>query len=309
MRIFGSQVKIIYNRIDSSAYDGLYAGKGDTSGREIAYNYITDCCLSLADGGGIYTYGHSSSTQQDIFHHNIVVNAWGYLGGCAAATTQCSPLPEPCRGAAYGIYVDEQANHRVLEHNTVINGGEAGVFFHWTQDNRLAHNTLFGSAGYQVVLSGRNDPRFVLQGNDVEANLLIAAEPNQRTFKLMVDYGSLDFGDSNDNTFYHPAGERHMTVCRGYGEDQCTSYSLAEWVGLSGKDSRSKDLSSLAGLQGSQARPVCFINPSLETLSIDVSQSAYLDVSGKPVTGTAILDPFESLVLWAPVGAPAPGGY
>ena len=300
--ISGSHAQIINNRVDRSGYTGIYIG-GQTSGREIAYNYVTNSCLSLSDGGGIYTGGHSSSTEQDHFHHNIVTDVWGYLGGCAEYRNSYLNSPALCRGEAYGIYLDEEGNNRVFERNTVINGGDVGIFFHWVRDNRLAGNTLYGNARCQILFSGNDDPRFILQGNEVKDNLLIATGPDQMTFQLNVDYNDVHFGDSDDNCFFHPQGEKPIAVLRDLGEGRCTTYSVAEWHNLSGEDSHSKDLSFPVGLDGHQQTPAIFMNPSMQTATIDLSGQDYLNIDGNVISGKVSLGSFESIVLFPRVAA------
>lgn len=305
--IYGSHARILRNRVDRSGYTGIMVG-GNTSGKEIAYNYVTNSCLSLSDGGGIYTAGHSDSNEYDYFHHNIVTDVWGYLGGYAELAALCAQSPASCRGGAVGIYLDEEGNHRAFEHNTVIAGGDSGIFFHWTRDNTVTGNTLFGNAKHQIIFSGHADPRNVLQSNDMQSNLLIATDTAQMTFQLNVDYHNIDFGESDGNYFYHPNNTKHVIVCRDLGGDLCTRYSLEEWQRLSGKDPNSVDL-SLAGPAGADTGiPVIFINPSMEPLVMDLGTSTFLDVYGQLIKTSVTLAQFESVVLFPLTGTAGGSG-
>lgn len=307
--IGGSQSNVINNRVDRSSCTGIYID-GETSGREIAYNYITNACLSLSDGGGIYTGGHSPSSEPDKadrYHHNIVVNVWGYIGGCAAYRDLCSKSPALCRGAGYGIYLDEEGNNRVFEDNTVLSCGGAGIYLHWTRDNRLVRNTACGNAEHQILLAGKNDPRFMLQDNDMQGNLLIAAEPSQMTLQLNTDYNNVHFGDSDGNYFYHPAVARSIGVYRdvaGLGYRAC---SLGEWQRLSSLDRNSRDLSPAGGATAARDVPTVFTNPSMAAKTFDLEGQSYRDANGDVVEGTITLGPFASRVLFRQ-GAPDEGG-
>ena len=294
----GSRARVINNQVCGSGYSGLYVS-GDTSGKEIAYNYITKSCLSLSDGGGIYTGGHSSLEEHDTFHHNIITDVWGYLGGCASHEQACSQSsPLLCRGGTCGIYLDEQGNHRVFEDNTVINGGDFGIFFHWTGDNRLARNTLFGSEYCQILLAGKDDLRFILHDNDLFENQLIATGPEQKTFQLNMDYSNVDFGQADGNIFYHPTTQKHIGVRMDIDGTRSAVYSLREWQGLSYKDLHSRDLSPLDSNDNTDVRPVIFANPTMETDRIDLGAIEYMDINGNSVKDTVLLDPFESIVLF-----------
>ena len=298
MAVNGSRTRVLNNRIDRSGYDGLYAGRGETSGREIAYNYITNSCLALSDGAGIYTDGHSSSLEIDTFHHNIITDVWGWRGGWARGEASYAGSTQSGRGEAYGIYVDEQGNNRIFEYNTVLHCGTAGMFFHWTQDNRLAHNTLYGNARCQILLAGRDDPRFTLRDNVTQGNLLIATTPDQKTLQVNLDTNDVDFGDSDQNRFYHPQSQRHITVCQYLGGDPCTAYSLAEWREVSGQDAHSIDLSPSNDQGAGSALSVIFANPSMGTMDVDLAGEEYWDVEGNLVKGKVSLGPFESIVLF-----------
>jgi len=298
MAINGSCTRVLNNRIDRSGYDGLYAGRGDTSGREIGYNYITNSCLALADGAGIYTDGRSSSSEPDTFHHNIVADVWGWRGGWARYEASDTGSTQSGRGEAYGIYVDEQGNNRIFEYNTVLHCGTAGMFFHWAQDNRLSHNTLYGNAKCQILFVGRQDPRFTLRDNVTQGNLLIATTPDQKTLQVNLDTNDVRFGECDQNRFYNPQNQRHIRVCQDRGGDPCVSYSLAEWREVSGQDAHSIDLSPSEGQGGGLALSVIFANPSMGTLEVDLADQDYLDVEDKLVKGKVSLGSFESIVLF-----------
>jgi parallel beta-helix repeat protein len=301
MAVYGSRSRVIGNRIDRSGYNGLYAGRGDTSGREIAYNSITNSCLALSDGAAIYTDGRSSSSDPDCFHHNLISDAWGWQGGWAGAGGTCAPDAPLCGGEAYGIYLDEQGNNRIFEENTITRCATAGVFVHWAQDNRLANNTLYGNGRYQILLSGKSDPRFLLKGNVVTGNALIATAAGQRTLQVNLDYNDIDFGECDGNRFDHPQSLQHMAVCRDQGGTQCTSLSLVQWREVTGRDAHSVDLS-----RPGSALPVLLTNPSMAPASITLPGQEYVDLEGHTVKDQVVLDPYESLVL-LPQAAPSGG--
>jgi parallel beta-helix repeat protein len=304
----GRGTRVLYNRIDRSGYNGLYAGRGDTSGREIAYNYITHSCLALSDGAAIYTDGHSNSSEPDVFHHNIIADVWGWPGGWARHEVSDPGSTSSSREEAYGIYVDEQSNNRIFEYNTIRDCGTAGMLLHWTQDNRLAHNTLFGNGEYQLLLSGKEDPRFILRGNATHGNLFIATAPDQKTLQVNLDYSDLDFGDCDDNRYYHPENQRHLAVSKNLGGTPCTVYSLPQWRQVTGKDANSVDLSPSGGQAASSSLPILLDNPSTAAVVIDLAGQEYVDAEGRGVKAQVTLGPFESLVLFPRAVTPGEKG-
>jgi parallel beta-helix repeat protein len=296
--ITGRNAQILRNRVDCSAYTGILVG-GQTSGRRIAYNYVTNSCLSLADGGGIYTGGHSDSPEYDRYEHNIVADVWGYLGGWAEYEPSCTPPDGQCRGAGYGIYLDEQGNHRTFEYNTAVRCSSGGIYFHWTQGNQLVGNKLYGNGQCQLLLSGRNEPAFMLRENNVQENFLIATEPDQNSLQIEINYQGVDFGDCDHNYFYHPQGGRHIAIRQDLGEEELHSgYTLAAWTDFSGKDAHSMDLSPEVGPDGGLTTPVCLINPSMQTVDFDLAEHEYRDAYGDIVRRTASVGPFDSVILF-----------
>lgn len=294
--IHGDRARVIRNRVDRSGYTGIYIG-GDTSGKEIAYNYITNSCLSLSDGAGIYTSGKSPFEAYDSFHHNVVTDIWGYLGGSAEYRNRCSSSAGSCRGKAHGIYLDEEGNHRAFEYNTVVAGGDSGIFFHWTRDNRVIGNTLYGNARRQILFHGESESRFALRNNEMLGNLLIATEPNQVTFLLDVEDGNVNFGASDNNYFYSPGDARHIVLTKDPGDEEWIRYSLEEWQALSGHDIHSVDLWSSSGTPIVSGMPVVFVNPTTEPQVVDLQGTVFLDIFNQPVRKCVTIEPFGSVVL------------
>jgi parallel beta-helix repeat protein len=288
MAVFGIRTRVIGNRIDCTGYDGLYVGRGSTSGREVAYNYISNTCLCLADGAGIYTDGRSNSSEPDYIHHNIVADTMGWLGGWSGHE-RSSPI-----GEGYGIYIDEQANNRIIEYNTILNCSGPGIFVHWAQDNRLTSNILYGNGMCQLLLVGKDDPRFRLKGNIMSDNLLIATSPDKYTLRIQIDYSEIDLGGSDQNRYYHPTDQGHILLCAGQSI-ACNPMTLDQWQAISKMDLISADLSPHSDSMA--ASPVIFTNPSMCTSIIPLADSQYVDPCGRLVKDVIVLGAFESVVL------------
>jgi len=301
--VWGTHARCINNRVERSSYNGISVAWGATAGREIAYNYVTESCLSLSDGAGIYTGSYSDSPEPDYYHHNIVSDVWGCLAGWAPYAPPDRQCPALCRGEAHGIYLDERGNNRIFERNTVVNCGASGMFFHWTQNNSLINNVLYGNGLCQLLLSGGGNSLTFLRDNYAEGNLLVATATDQNTFRLVLESLDVGFGVSDENVFFHPESDKHLAICR-YGAvgPVCTPYSLHDWRDVTGQEQESTDLSATLKLPSNLGNPVIFINPSMDSRTVDLDGSKYLDTDRQPVEGVLSIDPFESVVLFPYAG-------
>ncbi|MFC1636911.1 right-handed parallel beta-helix repeat-containing protein, partial [Planctomycetota bacterium] len=192
----GGPFTCVYNnRIDRAGYTGLYI-ECRGLGREVCYNYITNVGLALSDAGGIYTASFHEGSEEDHIHHNIIKDAVG----CLSMIRRCDKgLPvtiEKYSGDTPGIYVDEEGNDRIIEHNTVINSHMAGIFFHWAPSNVVKKNTLYGNRRCQIYLSGKNAARKILENNKLFQNILFATDAVQKTLFLALNYNNVHFGQS-----------------------------------------------------------------------------------------------------------------
>lgn len=279
--------KIYNNRIDKTGYHGIYLGQR-ISGTEVSYNHITNTLLSLADGGAIYTGSYYDPPVQDFIRFNIIENAFGYTGGIKKSCTEKSL--SNCRGGGEGIYLDERTSQRVVENNTVINASK-GIFLHWTTNNEIRHNTLYGNKNSQIWFSGKDQPRYRLQNNLLLDNILYATEANQRTFTLAVTYNDLNFGYSDRNYFFNSYNNRNIYLL------PISYLALDEWQVKSGFDKQSKDISSLRDSNPDFSETQIVINPSMEQKDINFHHKSYCDVSGKNLDKKISLAAFESKIL------------
>jgi parallel beta-helix repeat protein len=311
IQINGTRQHVYNNRIDRTGSVGLYL-YGEARGREISYNYITDSGLALSDTGGLYTGSFADGPETDHIHHNIVENSLGCRTMDRTCDTGKTPTIETYAGDAHGIYVDEEGNNRIIEDNTVIGSSAAGIFFHWAFSNLVQRNTLYGNGVAQVWLSGKNAPRTTLVDDVFLDNILFATDAQQRTLYLGINYDNVHFGRSDRNYFYNPYNENHILVSR-YSSSQARTISdnltLRAWYLLSRYDGASREFSYLEQLPGiSLAEPRTsriVYNPTLDMATVDLAGKEYCDVQGNKISGSVVLQPFESRILIA-LGEPAP---
>ncbi|MCP4261430.1 MAG: hypothetical protein GY774_28600 [Planctomycetes bacterium] len=301
--IAGPFARVYNNRIDRAGYTGLYI-ECRSLGREVCYNYITNIGLALSDGGGIYTASFCEKPEKDHIHHNIIEDAIG----CLSMIRRCDKgLPvtiEKYSGDTPGIYVDEEGNKRIIEHNTVINSHMAGIFFHWAPSNVVRKNTLYGNGKCQIYLSGKNEVRKILENDELSQNIMFATDAEQKTLFLALNYNNVHFGQSDNNYFYNPFYRRHVFVSR-YDPNKNRwireNLILSQWRALSGYDGDSKEFSYLDQFDDitidRQKKSRIIYNTSLGVVSIDLESEEYCDVQGNKISGTVTLQPFESKIL------------
>jgi parallel beta-helix repeat protein len=307
--VVGPFARVYHNRIDRTGTVGLYL-HGGALGREVSYNHITNSALALSDTGAIYMAGRAEGSDKDYVHHNIIENTLGCETMDKGNDTGAPPTSPTYAGDAHGIYVDEEANHRIIEDNTVIRSSSAGIYFHWAPTNLVQRNTLYGNGMAQIRLSGKDEEHKALVEDVFLDNILFATDGKQRTLYLTMNYNNVRFGQSDRNYFYNPFADIHIFVSRyltpssGEWHDYLT---LSGWRTMSGYDRNSREFSYLNDLpQVTLARPTkakIVSNASLDANTVDLGPDLYCDVQGHGIRGKLTLQPFESKILISAVEA------
>ncbi len=314
--VWGPYTRVCHNRVDRTAKDALYLG-GQPIHREICFNHITNTGLALSDdGSGLYTAGYHPGPEEDYIHHNIFAESIGCNTMDKAYEAGLPVTIEKYGGGSPGLYVDEEGNNRIIEHNTIINTRYAGIFFHGAPGNLVRKNTCYGNKEMQVLLvgranwAGRTRDRMRLVDDIVQDNILFATDAQQRTLHLTTYYEDFHFGRSDRNYFYNPYANAHIHVdhyVAARNGHVRTTVPLDQWRAMSGYDRNSKDFFSLRQLsQVALASPVksrIVYNASLDVNTIDLGPDLYCDVQGNGIRGRLTLQPFESKILIAAVDA------
>jgi parallel beta-helix repeat protein len=298
--VSGPYARVYNNRVDRTAHKSLYFD-GDTLGRDISYNYITNGGLALTESGGLYTGGFYDKPEKDHIHHNIFENVFGCLSMDRNHDKGLPVTIEKYSGSAPGIYVDERGNNRIIEHNTVINSHMAGIFFHWAPGNVVRNNTLYGNKVAQIWFSGRDQSGERIVDEVVFDNIMFATDARQKTFYLGINYDNVHFGQSDGNYFYNPFSNWNIYLSRYTDEWVQDDLTLNRWRALSGYDANSKEFSYLDQFEDikidQQKESMIVYNPSLDVVSIDLESEKYCDVDGNKIYGSVSLQPFESKIL------------
>ncbi|MHC4354185.1 MAG: right-handed parallel beta-helix repeat-containing protein, partial [Planctomycetota bacterium] len=301
--IAGPRAQVYNNRIDRAGYTGLYL-EARGLGREVCYNYITNVGLALSDAGGIYTGSFNDGPEEDHIHHNIIKDAIGCLSMIRRCDKGLPVTVEKYSGDTPGIYVDEEGNNRIIEHNTVINSHMAGILFHWAPSNVVRNNTLYGNRKCQIWLSGKNSPRKILENDELYQNIMFATDADQQTLLIALNYNNAKFGQSDNNYFYNPYYPRHVFVSRYDARANRwirEKLTLKGWRESSGYDEHSKEFSYLEQLDDvtidRRRKSRIVYNASLDVVSIGLKSAKYCDVRGNKIYGSISLQPFESMIL------------
>jgi len=267
----------------------------------VSHNYITNVALAVSDGGGVYTGNFHDKPEKDHIHHNIIEDVIGCLSMDRNHDKGLPVTIEKYSGDSSGIYVDEQGNNRIIEHNTVINSHMAGIMFHRAPGNVVQNNTLYGNKEAQIWFSGRDQPGDRPVDEVVLDNIMFATDAQQNTLRLRTNYDHVHFGQSDRNYFYNPYRYSHIHVGRysyGWLEDDL---SLQRWRTMSGYDANSKEFSYLDQFEDitidHERESRIVYNPSLDAIRIDLESDKYCDVDGNKIYGSVSLQPFESRIL------------
>ncbi len=303
--VVGPSARVYGNRIDRTGTVGLYL-HGGALGREFAYNYITNSSLALSDTGAVYMAGRAEGPDKDRIHHNIIADTPGCQTMEKGNDTGAPSTSTTYAGDAHGIYVDEEANNRIIEDNTVLRSGAAGIYFHWAPANLVRRNTLYGNRMAQIRLSGKNEEHKALVEDVFLDNILFATDAQQRTLYFTMNYNNVRFGQSDRNYFYNPYADTHIFLSRyltGSSGEYHDYLTLSGWQDLSGYDRNSKEFSYLEQFPDLSLAEPCtsriIYNATLNPTTVDLQGKAYCDVRGNQVSGKVTLQPFESKILIA----------
>jgi len=126
----GSGTVINNNRIDSTGYCGIKFNGNNTIVRN---NHITNFCMTVADGGGIYTNGDNPPAgTYRIVEDNIVQYGIGNPFGTSHSTP----------GGAIGIYTDDRSYRCIIRRNTIGFCSRNAILLHNSQDMVVTDNLI-----------------------------------------------------------------------------------------------------------------------------------------------------------------------
>jgi len=223
----GFAMKVVGNRILNTGYIPLLFGNDSTL---VKYNYIDSFCLVKSDGGGIYSVGQSSSSNNvgRLVESNIVLNGIGENAG----TNSQDYWP------AEGIYLDDNATGVKVIGNTVANCGNNGIYLHNARNIIVEKNTFFNNR-VQFHTSADSRENFVTYMR-VQENILFSKKDSQKILFLNSYFDDIDqIGVFDNNNFSRPLDNGLFIQTNYYMNGaipQRKMFNLQEWKNESGND-------------------------------------------------------------------------
>jgi hypothetical protein len=221
------------NRIARTGYSGVTHTSGDgapANASVLEHNVIDSVCMTVADGGGIYTgYSHG-----DTIRHNVITHGYGNALGWNYGQGGY-------RGDRYVFGIDLMGDFDSLPaarastyHHNVIAHFEAGLFCNRDIIGVVANdNLIYGSRRADVLLKRRSG-QVANPPNRFTNNILYSfglAQPSLNIVHLGNPRDEKALGHFEGNYYGNPYAVRREPVLSEAGEDGLGDiyYSAAQW--------------------------------------------------------------------------------
>lgn len=226
MRVVGGVNFVRDNRIHNTGNSGIFVGETATVER----NVISNFCVTLNDGGGVYWDNGNNTLIQD----NIIRDA---VGNIESAATNYSVNGKILPGIYFGNAVIQNC---IVQRNTVSNCSIGIQVDHTmvSMNNQVKDNILFNN-GVQLNITdmsnvngpGATAPYYKASYNTVySGNQLYSLAPDQLCMQVWNYYqqGNVDFGSFTNNKLYNPYNEMSIRNWN-LGAGNTKTYSLERW--------------------------------------------------------------------------------
>ncbi|MCF6351042.1 MAG: right-handed parallel beta-helix repeat-containing protein [Flavobacteriaceae bacterium] len=226
INVLGDNNLIRSNKINNSGYNGIGFDGQNTI---LEYNFITNSCLSLDDGGGIYTWNSDYNlpgSAGSIIRNNIVLDTKGAPQGTS------NRFYKP----AEGIYIDDRIHNVTLEGNTVAYSGSSGIFIHNNKDITVTNNTLYGNDIQIKLGEGGNLAPNLMKNNILSQNVYYPLTEDQLNIQQTTSFtysNPVNFGAFDNNYYGNPYGDFNIL-------SENNIYSLENWQIFSSQDINSE---------------------------------------------------------------------
>lgn len=276
---YGNTIKFQNNRTDSAGYNAYtwFGGLRDTVYR----NYITNFCLTKADGSGIYTDGNLTSNPQtgSLVRSNIVDKGIGF----------------DANNAVSGIYMDNQSTGIRIDSNTVSNifrGGD--IALNGGSNFTVRDNTAWA---YQGTTSTAASGASFFVGNSIAfgtSTIINNIFYSTYRFSPVVYFGT-GTGTSTEDSNYVLRANASDSLFHDGGS---TYYNLATWRTATGLDAHT----SIAFPASSNSTTgTLYINPTQSDSTITFSGKK-VDAKNNKYIGSITLHSFQSALLFPAFG-------
>lgn len=216
------------NTVDSSGYCAITFTGDYTLVKNNVVNYF---CLTVSDGGGIYTWGGWDKVGRKIIN-NIVLNGIGAYQG----TNNNTP------GGAVGIYTDDRSTNTDITNNSVAYCIRAGIYLHNSHEMNLTGNILYNNGIQLSIVHDVLEPADPIRNINTMGNVLSSSKTNQflvENSSTLNDISS--FGSYNSNYYVRPTDQSGIitTTIQDNGQYTAAYYDLAGWKSKYGFDQQS----------------------------------------------------------------------
>ncbi len=275
-----SNALIEYNWIDSVGYSGI--DFFNTVNAKYNYNYISHACMSLDDGGGIYTWKNQAYNE---IRGNIVGDILGAPEG-----TDYEYLD------GHGIYIDDNSKDILIESNTVFNCN-LGIFLHSAFEIIVRKNTVYNNKIDLALYLGHGAPitDCSIKGNVLVSNKWYDESLNIDQWPVRMQYVLFGLNEFDSNYYINPF---HNQVVYYYTDAEQYYSTVEEWQTLDGglNDKGSPITFEESGLTNEDDLILFRYNASKAPLNITL-EDLYVDKDGDFVTGEVIIEPYSSIIL------------
>lgn len=264
----GANGLIELNRVDSVGLQGIWYYGNNTV---VKNNFVSNFCLTLHDGGGIYTWnaGGPATTGMRVLN-NIVLN-----------------------GKDVGIYLDDNSNNIEIAGNTVANCN-VGLYHHNSWNINAHDNTTFNNSIAGLYISAPT-VSIAQVGNRYHNNIFFAKTIDQPCvfFDPMERILPGIIMDSN----YYARPIAQTTIIKIFIRKPsfvATDKSLTMWQIYSGQETHSR----ITPLNIRNVDELDFkYNATSSPATISLGEFNYTGVKNKTYRGTITLAPYASVVL------------
>lgn len=234
------------NTIDQAAYHGIrYSGGG---GSVISDNLITNFCVRLTDGAGIYTWNGPKTAPRitgmsSVIRNNRIGSAKANLNGVAGAS---SPL-------VIGVYLDDFSQNALVQGNTVFSV-PFGIKVHNSANHTIDGNQLWLTTQAGIWASMDQTDADYMTGNVYTGNVVMPYPSVSGTFPrlpdvtaatpywfthLMSGAAALSAGRnqfSGNRIIALESGSKPVAIVQGWAGAPSMAMSASAWRGLSPGD-------------------------------------------------------------------------
>jgi Secretion system C-terminal sorting domain/PKD domain len=211
-------------RTDSSGYCGI-AVTGDSF--LVQHNFVTNFCMTVDDGGGIYNWGSDGRIGRRILN-NIVIGGIG-----ASAGTE---LKE--NSNAHGVNLDDRSVNVEIDGNSVAHINGSAITMHNSHQVEITNNTTY-DAQLQLTLNHDNlEPDVPIRNVVVTNNILVAKTMQQYVLQnssLSEDFAS--FGLLDNNYYCRPLDSLGLIL--NYYMGNVIGHDLSVWQNMYNHDQHS----------------------------------------------------------------------